>query len=50
MNSSAVVQAEDNARQDGAPDIFGRNPIPPANFLERWLLMHLNAIALAGSV
>ncbi len=47
MNTSAVVQAEENARQDGAPDIFGRDPIPPGNFLDRWLLRHLNAIALA---
>lgn len=47
MDTSAVVQAEENGRQDGAAEISSRDPIPKADFLDHWLLPHLNALALA---
>ena len=47
MNTGAVVQAEENTRHRGAPQILERDPMPRAGFLERWLLHHLNALALA---
>jgi Dolichyl-phosphate-mannose-protein mannosyltransferase len=47
MNTGTLVPAEENARHDGAPEIPGRDPIPTAGSLERWLLHHLNAVALA---
>jgi hypothetical protein len=47
MNTDTVVQAEEKAGQDGAPKILGHDPIPRASFLERWLLKHLDALALA---
>jgi hypothetical protein len=47
VNTSAIAQAEENARQDRAPEIPGGGPNPSANLLERWLLNHLTALALA---
>jgi hypothetical protein len=47
MNNSAVVQAEESERQDGAPSVPASGPAGNSSFVERLLNNHLDAFALA---
>jgi hypothetical protein len=47
MNTGGVIHVEVEARPDVAPEIVKQDPLPRAGFLERWLLNHANALALA---
>ena len=47
MNDGGAIQVEEEARHDVAPDIVKRNPLSSVASIERWLLNHLDALALA---
>jgi hypothetical protein len=48
MNTGGVIHAEEEARHEFAPEIGKSDPLPlSGGFLERWLINHTNALALA---
>jgi hypothetical protein len=47
MNIGGVIHVEEEARHDVSPEIVKHDPLPRAGFLEHWLLIHSNALALA---
>ena len=47
MNTGGVVHVKEEASHDLASEIVERDPVPRPSFFERWLLSHLDALALA---
>lgn len=45
--NAALIHAEEEARRDAAPKIIKGDPVPRAGFLERRLIRHSDALALA---